>query len=85
VLAAESLRPSEVATNHRPATQGYAARLFDTHPEAAGLRWWSTLEASWINVTLFDRATPSLSVRTVRPLDAADDDVRAAARFLGLV
>ena len=39
-------------------TQAYAARLFDAHPDAAGLRWWSTLEASWINVTLFDRAAP---------------------------
>ena len=34
----------------------YAERLFDKHPDALGLRWWSTLESSWINVTLFDRA-----------------------------
>ncbi len=84
VLTAESLRPSEVATSRRVATQGYAARLFDTYPEAAGLRWWSTLEASWINVTLFDRAAASLSVAAVRPLGTGDEDVRAAARFLGL-
>ena len=24
--------------------------------DAAGLRWWSTFEAQWLNVTLFDRA-----------------------------
>jgi hypothetical protein len=84
VLAAEALRPSEVATTRRSATQAYAARLFEAHPEAAGLRWWSTLEASWINVTLFDRASRSLTVRGVRPLATGDDDVRAAARFLGL-
>jgi RES domain len=83
-LTAEALRPSQVATGRRAATQAYAARLFDAHPEAAGLRWWSTLEASWINVTLFDRAAPRLTVREVRPLDAGDEDVRAAARFLGL-
>jgi hypothetical protein len=84
VLSAEALRPSEVATTRRSATQAYAARLFEAHPEAAGLRWWSTLEASWINVTLFDRASRSLTVRGVRPLATGDDDVRAAARFLGL-
>ena len=84
VLVAERLRPSAVATTHRASTQEYAARLFDAHPEAAGLRWWSTLEASWINVTLFDRAVPALRVRGVRPLATGDDDVREAARFLGL-
>jgi hypothetical protein len=84
VLAAEALRPSAVATTRRSATQAYAARLFDVHPDAAGLRWWSTLEASWINVTLFDRAAGSLAARDVRPLAPGDDDVRAAARFLGL-
>ena len=84
VLAAESLRPSAVATRRRATTQAYAARLFDAHPEAAGLRWWSTLEGSWICVTLFDRAAPALSVRQVRPVAADDDRVREAARLLGL-
>jgi hypothetical protein len=84
VLAAESLRPSAVATTRRCSTQAYAARLFEAHPQAAGLRWWSTLEAGWINVTLFDRAARSLSARDVRLLASGDDDVRAAARFLGL-
>jgi hypothetical protein len=84
VLAAERLRPSDVATAHRSVTQRYAARLFDSHPGAAGLRWWSTLEASWINVTLFDRAARSLSTRAVRPLHVDDEDVRIAAHLLGL-
>ena len=52
--------------------------------QAAGLRWWSTLEASWINVTLFDRAERSLRVRGVTRLGVADDDVRVAAHALGL-
>jgi hypothetical protein len=84
VLTAEALRPSAVATGRRAATQAYASRLFEAHADAAGLRWWSTLEASWINVTLFDRAAPALSVRGVRLLAPGDEDVRAAARFLGL-
>jgi RES domain len=84
VLATEALRPSVVATSRRQPTQAYAVRLFDAHPHSAGLRWWSTLEASWINVTLFDRAARSLRARSVEPLAVTDDSVRAAARFLGL-
>ena len=84
VLLRERLRPSHVATTRRARTRGDAARLFDEHPDAAGLRWWSTLEASWINVTLFDRARGRLHVRGVRALAATDDEVRAATRFLGL-
>jgi len=84
VLIANELRPSEVATSRRAATQAYAARLFDAHADAAGLRWWSTLESSWINVTLFDRAARSLTARGARILDVADDEVGAAAAFLGL-
>jgi len=84
VLVEAGLRPSQVATNRRNVTQADAARLFDAHPGAAGLRWWSTLEASWINATLFDRAAPSLRVRGVRALDRGEEDVRAAAAFLGL-
>jgi hypothetical protein len=84
VLLAASLRPSQVATNRRDVTRADAARLFDAHPGAAGLRWWSTLEASWINATLFDRAAGGLRVRGVQPLDPGAEDVGAAAAFLGL-
>lgn len=84
VLAAEELRPSGVATRRRARTQAYAARLFGAHPAAAGLRWWSTLEASWINVTLFDRAGPRLRVDEVAELDPGQPAVAAAAEALGL-
>jgi RES domain len=84
VLLDAGLRPSRVATNHRDVTRPEAARLHERHPDAAGLRWWSTLEASWINATLFDRAARRLRVRDVRPLAPVDEDVRAAAAFLGL-
>jgi len=81
-LAREGLRPSMVATGRRAITQAYAAALFETG--ASGLRWWSTLEAGWINVTLFDSAQASLTARAVRPLASGDDALRDAARFLGL-
>jgi RES domain len=51
-LSAEGLRPSRVATRHRSITQGQAAEIHALHPEVIAIRWWSTLEASWINWTL---------------------------------
>jgi hypothetical protein len=84
VLVAEALRPSRVATRARGITQGIAADLHRAHPEAAALRWWSTLEASWINLTLFDRAAPALAVSEVAELRVDDTVVRDAAALLGL-
>lgn len=84
VLVAESLRPSVVATGQRSVTQAYAVSQFERHSEAAGIRWWSTLEASWIQVTLFDRAQGGLSVHDIRTLTVNDEAVTAAATFLGL-
>ena len=85
VLRAERLRPSTVATRGRTVTQEYAARLYERHPEAAGLRWWSTLESSWINVTLFDRTARRLRSRPPQPLAVTGDPaVDEAAALLGL-
>lgn len=84
VLVREDLRPSRVATNERSVTQTQAGELFGRHPRAAGLRWWSTFESLWANVTLFDRAEPALTVADVRALEVGDDVVREAAEFLGL-
>jgi hypothetical protein len=84
VLQRERLRPSIVATRERATTRGYAERLFDAHPEAAGLRWWSTLESSWINVTLFDRALRALRARRPEQLTVEHPAVVEAAELLGL-
>jgi hypothetical protein len=84
VLVAEELRPSQVATNERSLTQIQAGELFERHPRAAGLRWWSTFESLWANVTLFDRAESILAVGDVKALEMGDDVVREAAEFLGL-
>ncbi|MGZ8632997.1 MAG: RES family NAD+ phosphorylase [Solirubrobacteraceae bacterium] len=83
-LAAEGLRPSGVATRVRATTQRDALRLFESHRRATGLRWWSTIEASWINVTVFDRARRRLGVRSVETLDVQHAAVRGAATQLGL-
>ena len=84
VLAAEELRPSLVATHERPRTQGDATALYQRHEAIAGLRWWSTFESQWANVTLFDRALDALEVEDVRVIALEDDVVGEAARFLGL-
>ena len=84
VLRRERLRPSRIATRDRRVTQPQALALHDRHPGIAGLRWWSTYEATWINVTLFDRAVSRLRVRSVRALTPADPAVTAAADFFGL-
>lgn len=84
LLAAEELRPSEVATRERAKTQAAAAALHERHPGAVGLRWWSTFDPAWPNVTLFDRASDALEVKDVRELRLEDDAVGEAAWFLGL-
>jgi hypothetical protein len=84
VLRRERLRPSRVATRDRRITQPQARALHDRPPRAAGLRWWSTYEAAWINVTLFDRAASQVRVRSVRALSLDDPTVLDAADFFGL-
>ncbi len=84
ILQRESLRPSLVATRDRGRTQVDAAALFEGHPDAAGLRWWSVFESLWPNVTLFDRASASLVARDVALLDLDGEAVGEAASFLGL-
>ena len=84
VLVGEGMRPSRVATNDRAVTQVGASEAFSRHPEAAGLRWWSTIEALWPNVTLFDRAAELLAVEDVHPLELGDGIVIEAAEYLGI-
>jgi hypothetical protein len=83
-LVREALRPSQVATHDRHRTQRYAAALYGAHAAVGGIRWWSTFEASWPNVTLFDRIEQDLVRVDERVLTVDDQLVEAAAEFLGL-
>jgi hypothetical protein len=83
-LAREGLRPSHVATRRRARTQLNARELFDAHPDAGALKWWSTFEASWANVTLFDRAASRLRLRGAERLTPHSEPVQEALDFLGL-
>lgn len=51
VLLERTLRPSVVATRNRSVTQPTARAIYDAGED--GLLWWSTIESSWINATLF--------------------------------
>ena len=84
ILRRERLRPSAVATRRREITQPQARRLFEAHPDAAGIRWWSVYESTWINVTLFDRTAAALRVHEIRELTIDDPAVLEGAEFFGL-
>ena len=84
VLLGHALRPSQIATRIRAVTQPQARAIYEGRPEAAGIRWWSTYEAGWMNVTLFDRGVHRLTVTSVRRLAIHDEVVLEAAEFLGL-
>ncbi|MDX6515511.1 MAG: hypothetical protein QOH73_1177 [Gaiellaceae bacterium] len=83
VLQRRRLRPSEVATRERSTTQRQAAAIFGLPDEPAGLRWWSTLESSWLNATLFDRGLTQLELTGVRALRLGHEAVQSASEFLG--
>jgi hypothetical protein len=84
ILRRERLRPSAVATRDRSVTQLQARVLYERHPDIAGLRWWSTHESQWANITLFDRAAGSLRIQSVRALGIDDPDVVEAAEYFAL-
>ncbi len=85
VLLREQLRPSEVATRSRVTTQPQAAALYVRHPEASGLRWWSTHKASWMELSLFsERCAGLLREEEVVDLSLDHPVVAEAAAWLGL-
>ena len=84
VLLRERLRPSQVATRTRAVTQPQALALYRRHPRAAGLRWWSSWEALWANVTVFDRAAAALRAIEVTELTLDHPTLLEAADLFGL-
>jgi len=83
-LLRERLRPSQVATRRRTVTQPQALALYRRHPRAAGLRWWSSWEALWANVTVFDRAAAALRAIEVTELTLDHPNLLEAADIFGL-
>ena len=84
VLGREKLRPSQIATRERARTQADASALYARHPDAVALRWWSTLESSWLNLTIFGRGRLRIRLREVRAIQLGDPAVAEAAEILAL-
>jgi RES domain len=82
VLAARALRPSLVATRQRTLTQPQALAIHESG--ADGIRWWSTFESLWGNVTLFDRGAKRLRLVGVSALRLQEATVREALELLGI-
>jgi RES domain-containing protein len=83
VLRMHRLRPSLVATRRREITQPQALAIYRRGGD--GIRWWSTFEALWANVTLFDRAVRRLRVVEVRGVRLDVPAVREACELLGIM
>jgi hypothetical protein len=84
-LVQRSLRPSAVATRNRELTQSMAVAIYEEG--VPGFQWWSTIEASWINVTLFeDRVMDQLTLTgDPEPLTLEHPAVREAAEAVGVL
>jgi hypothetical protein len=84
-LVQRSLRPSGVATTDREMTQPMAVAIYEEG--VPGFEWWSTIEASWINVTLFeDRVVDRFTLAGEPELLTLDHPaVREAAEAVGVV
>lgn len=83
-LLDRGLRPSVVASRERDRTQPIALAAFEEGHD--GISWWSTVEASWTNVTLFaERALPKLSLAgDPEPLSMEHPALLEAAEAIGL-
>lgn len=83
-MVRRGLRPSTVATRARTPTQELAHAIYDEG--GPGFAWWSTIEASWSNVTLFaERAGSSVRVAMKpTPLTVDHPAVAEAAEFTGV-
>ncbi len=84
-LLERRLRPSLVATGERDASQRVARGVFSEG--AAGFSWWSTIEASWTNLTLFDERCRGALTVAERPvtLTTRSPELLTAAERLGIV
>lgn len=84
-LVSRGLRPSRLATGRRAVTQQAALALFEEG--IAGFGWWSALEASWRNVSLFEDRIAG-KIETAAPpvrLTTAHPELERAADAIGVM
>lgn len=78
VLLKRKLRPSTVATRNRRATQPIARAIYESGQD--GMLWWSTIESSWINATLFlENISKDITFpASPKPLTLQSNEIRKA-------
>lgn len=78
VLVERALRPSVVATRNRSVTQPIARTVYEAGED--GLLWWSTIESSWINATLFfEKVSKNITFSGLpTPLTILSNEIRDA-------
>lgn len=83
-LVRRRVRPSRVATRNREVTQALSRQLFEEG--ISGFVWWSTIEATWQNITLFaERAAHHLALQEGPEILSIDHPlVREAGESLGI-
>jgi hypothetical protein len=83
-LVSRDLRPSRVATRDRTVTQATALAMFEEG--RSGFLWWSTLEGSWANATVFAERGAGLLSLAEDPIPLSVDlpVVRRAAEAIGV-
>jgi hypothetical protein len=82
-LVTQTLRPSNVITRERTATQAWALGIFEQQ-RFAGVRWWSYHESHWGSIGLWDIQLLLDSIVTMRPLSLDDDSLQEAAKTLSI-
>jgi RES domain len=84
-LLLRALRPSGVATRDRERTQTLGLSIY--REGASGFEWWSTIESSWINVTVFAERSADRLTLTGEPeaLTLDHPAVREAADAVGVL
>lgn len=91
-LRERCLRPTQVISRNRPATQAWARSIYqETSPGGArcwaGVRWWSFHRPHWVVIALWTPhgETPVYSHVRTEPLSMSHPAVIDAARSLGKV
>lgn len=82
-LAAQALKPSNVITRERTATQTWALHIFEQR-RFAGIRWWSCHESRWGAVGWWNVQSLRKSTVTIQPLSLGDESLQEAARTLSI-
>lgn len=84
ILAKHEVNPLDVATKDRRVSQRLALKIYDQG--AAGFLWWSSIEPSWTNASLFESRVLSNIVveKPIKLLTITMPEMIEAAKKIGV-